>query len=301
MITDIHKLTTHKQSLSILCIDEEEEKNKESQTKRVKRVTGILAIEGSESKRSDALESSDFPPTKVIKLAPSAQPLPETNGLYKCLDLGLSSSGLHSWLFSLPKRLKLKMLSIQAHDLTRVPEDIMIQVEHVAFSPPARTGDTPTNYIPAISLEKFVISNSVVKRLEFTTSVWRGEVYSVHWRSKGLLPALNHCLSVLYQQGRGLEEIILNSVEFSNDNNTKEFFIRVRDLSHSHGTTLVMNNLQMRRFIDVASTQEDKSSLFVDLFQENKIKKIIFTADEYKEIYKSLLKPLTEELVLYCT
>ena len=80
------------------------------------------------------------------------------------------------------------------------------------------------------------------KRLEFTSPI-----------SPGLLPALNHCLSVLYQQGRGLEEIILNSVQFyfidfshalivSDVADTKEFFTRVRDLSHSCGTSLVMSS-----------------------------------------------------------
>ena len=95
--------TTHEQSLSILCMIDEKEKNKESQMD-----TCIQAIEGNKmnesKKRNDALRSSDIPPTKAINLAPSAQPLPDTNGLYKCLDL---ASGLHSWLFSFPK-LKLK-------------------------------------------------------------------------------------------------------------------------------------------------------------------------------------------------
>ena len=53
----------------------------------------------------------------------------------------------------------------------------------------------------------------------------------------GLFLALNHALSVcaLYQQARSLKEIIiLNSVTFSDGDYMKEFFFRVRDLSHSY-------------------------------------------------------------------
>ena len=54
---------------------------------------------------------------------------------------------------------------------------------------------------PVISqahMEKFVISNPALKQLEF------------EYVSPGLFPALIHCLSLLYQQGRGLEELVLN-------------------------------------------------------------------------------------------
>ena len=66
---------------------------------------------------------------------------------------------------------------------------MVIQVEHVAFN-------SSTENVPTISfahLEKFVVSNPVLKKLEFTATI-----------PQCLLPALNQCLSVLYQQGRGI-------------------------------------------------------------------------------------------------
>ena len=146
-------------------------------------------------------------------------------------------------------------------------------------------------YFPTIEsrhLEKFVISNTALKRLEFTTPV---SMYT-----PGLLPALNHCLSVLYQQGRGLEEIILNSIQFEDVNHMKEFFIRVRDLSHSYGTTLMLSSENNQL---IADSSQEVVSLFEDLgkqFQVKKIKKIVFTSRDND----SLLELLTEELVFYC-
>ena len=242
------------------------------------------------------------PNSLIPHLLYPSQPLPETNAQYKCLDLGLSSSGLHSWLFSLPE-LKLKKLTIRTQDMTVVPADMVIQVEHVAFTSQVDykayySYTTPYTYItpimPTITyahLEKFLVSNSLLKRLEFTTPVGRS--------TPGLLPALNHCLSVLYQQGRGLEEIILNLVEFDNVDDMKEFFIRVRDLSHSYGTTLVMSSENYQLVAD--RSQEEVTSLFVDLskqFQEKKIKKIVFTARDNNET-DSLLELLTEEMDFY--
>ena len=86
---------------------------------------------------------------------------------------------------------------------------------------------------PVISqahMEKFVVSNPVLKRLEF------------EYVSPGLFPALIHCLSLLYQQGRGLEELILSYVTFDS-RNVRDFFTQLRDLSHYYGTTLVLSPL----------------------------------------------------------
>ena len=239
-----------------------------------------------------------IPPERAMPLSYPNHPFPETNSQYKCLDLGLSSSGLHFWLFSLPE-LKLKKLSIRTQDMVLVPAEVVIQVEHIAFISQVEYNAfcpyTMAYIMPTIEsshLEKFVVSNTALKRLEFTTPV------SMH--TSGLLPALNHCLSVLYQQGRGLEEIILNSIQFEDVNHMKEFFIRVRDLSHSYGTTLVMSSENYQLVAD--SSQEEVASLFEDLgkqFQVKKIKKIVFTAHDDNGT-DSLLELLTEELVFYC-
>ena len=314
IVTFLTTPTTHEQSLSIEGKDEEEEKSqsvseeKEKETQEVAEDSQIETNMVNETrKRHDTIETSEIPPKKVTKpifspLIFPSQPLPETNVQYKCLDLVLSSSGLHSWLFSFPE-LKLKKLTIRTLDMTLVPADMVIEVEHVAFSTQTKFTPNCKSFITPAHLEKFVVTNPVLKRLEFRTLNGKS--------TPGLLPALNHCLSVLYQQGRGLEEIILNSVQFNNVDDTKEFFTRVRDLSHSYGTTLVMSpeidylvlfeTHNTIRFNMNLSTQEDESSLFVDLskhFQENKIKKIVFTENNES---LSLLKLITEELVLHRT
>ena len=167
-------------------------------------------------------------------------------------------------------------------DMALVSADMVIQVEHVVYQARYKP-NMPT--IKFAHLEKLVVTNPVLKRLEFR--VRDGRFIA------GLLPALNHCLSVLYQQGRGLEEIILSSVQFDDVDDTKEFFILVRDLSHSYGTTLVMS--ENNRLID--NRWQKVIGNLSKQFQEKKIKKIIYKALNSKG--HSVLKLLTEELVLH--
>ena len=129
--------------------------------------------------------------------------IPETNTQFKCLDLGHSSSCIYSLLFSLPE-LKLKKLRMRTQDMTLIPAGTTIKVEHVVFST-----QTDTSYKPTISpahLDKFTISNPVLKKLEFE--------HPTDECAPGLIPALIHCLSKLYQQGRGLDELVLDSITF---------------------------------------------------------------------------------------
>ena len=106
---------------------------------KMEKYTEDSNTEVTESRKSlgnDAVELSDAPPSKMMKqFLPnlSSQSLPETNAQHKCLDLGLSCSGLHSWLFTLPE-LKLKKLGIRTQDVSLVPNEIVIQVEHVTFN-----------------------------------------------------------------------------------------------------------------------------------------------------------------------
>ena len=174
------------------------------------------------------------PPKKAIKLAsPStisypSQPLPETNTQYKCLGLGMCCSDIHFWLLNLPE-LRLKKLTIATEYVALVHEDIAIQVEHVVFYTQDRRSDNMQT-IESVHLEKFVVSNTALKRLEFFYQV-----------DKFIFPALNHCLSLLCQQGRGPEEIIVNSFQFDRIDHIRDFFVQLEDLSHSYGTTLVLS------------------------------------------------------------
>ena len=180
-----------------------------------------------------------------------------------------------------------------------VPADIVIQVEHIAFTSQVEYNafyPCTMAYFPTIEsshLEKFVISNTVLKRLEFTTPV---SMYTA-----GLLPALNHCLSVLYQQGRGLQEIILKSIQFEDVNHAKEFFIRVRDLSHSYGTTLMMSSENYHLIGGDSSSHKKKSLVCLKILGSSfkKIKKLMFTARDNNGT-DSFLELFTEELVFYC-
>ena len=267
--------------------DEDEEKNQETME------TGSTLKEDSR-KRELVTELSETPSQKIMKptspvveqLSFSDQPLPESNVQYKCLDLGFSSSCVYSWLFTIPE-LKLKKLRMRTQDMTIVPADMVIQVEHVAFT----TEDHfSTSYKPTITpahLEKFIVSNSALKRLEFTDST--DECVP------DLIPALNHCLSTLYQQGRGLEELILNRVEFQNIEHMKEFFIRVRDLSHRHGTTLVLS----LKYYQLTNSYVEESRIFENFskdFQDKKIKKIDCTVrdDRDPSSYLSLIAEIVD-------
>ena len=85
----------------------------------------------------------------------------------------------------------------------------------------------------------------------------------------GLIPELFYCLSRLYQQGRGLDELVLDSIILDHTD-IREFFTTIRHLSHQHGTTLVLTSIRYR----------EESSIFVGLgkeFQETKSKRLYAT------------------------
>ena len=167
--------------------------------------------------------------------------------------------------------------------MTLISADTAIKVEHVVFST-----QTHTSYKPTISpahLEKFTISNPVLKRLEFE--------HPTDECAPGLIPALIHCLSKLYQQGRGLDELVLDSIKFE-DVDIKEFFTTMRYL---YGTTLVLTPEHYHFF----SWDQLESNLFVDLgkdFQETKIKKIVCNMEDHHDDPRPQLGPLAEEVVV---
>ena len=206
--------TTHEQTLFFGDIHKEKKKSPKMKKRKKRGIKG--------------------PPKKAMKLAtPStisypSQPLPETNTQYKCLGLGMCCSDIHFWLLNLPE-LKLKKLTIATEYVALVHEDITIQVEHVVFYTQVRHSDN-MQMIESVHLEKFVVSNTALRRLEFFYQV-----------DKFIFPALNHCLSLLCQQGRGPEKIIVKSFQFDRIDHIRDFFVRLEDLSHSYGTTLVLS------------------------------------------------------------
>ena len=111
-------------------------------------------------------------------------------------------------------------------------------IEHIAFTSQVEYNAFSSGYTTAYKLLtiKFFISITSLKQLEFTTPA------AVSMFTPGFLPALNHMhfLTVLYRQG--LEEMILNSIQFKDADRINEFFIRLRDLSHSYGTTFMMSS-----------------------------------------------------------
>ena len=262
---------SHEQSLTIEAssqrsVEEAEDDDDEEEEDEENWIVNEYTIE--EQKKG----TFETPPSKKCKfnspLKPPcfpSQPLPLTNPQYKCLDLGQSSDCVYSWLFNQLPELKLKSLKMKTLDMTIVPADMVILVEHIAFTLDYchRTADRPI--ISSAHLEKFVIANPAIKLLEFKNDWDMENVTSV-------LPALNHCLLKLDQQGRGLEELILTFVQLDkfDKSQLRELFVRVRDFSHRYGTVLVLSTYMFR---DIA-----ESDFFLDLskeFEENKIGKII--------------------------
>ena len=257
---------SHEQSLTIEAssqrsVEEAEDDDNEEEEDEEKCIVNVDEMKTNEDQYEDSFETpqkkkfrSDSPMKPPC--FPS-QPLPLTNAQYKCLDLCQSSDCVYSWLFNQLPELKLKSLKMNTLDMSIVPEDLVIQVEHVVF--------TLNNFnkpgISSAHLEKFVISNPAIKRLEF-----------IEPADGSFLLTLNLCLCELDQQDRGLEELILTAVLLDrfDDTQLKEFLIQVRDLSHRYGTTLV---LSPRYFCNIIA-----DNFFVDLskkFQEIKIRKII--------------------------
>ena len=294
--------TSHEQSLEITAIDYEEfdkeyeEYHKDSDDE-----------EESESDNEDEEENEsdedEIPRKRPKKCESQAQakmqlpksvslpnwplpnhPLPETNSQFKCLDLGMSSSCVHTWLFSL-QEIKLKRLNLRTQDITLVPVGLKIQVEHVSFST-----KTFTSYRPTISpehLEIFTISNPALKTLEFSNPV--------NECVPGLLSALTQCLDKLNKEQRSLEQLRLNQVDFEHGD-PRDFFKAVRNLSQNCGTTLYLSPEYYSIF-----SQWQEIALFPALgedFKEKKIRKIVCTM---KEDYRPMpyLALIADEIVIY--
>ena len=116
-----------------------------------------------------------------------------------------------------------------------------------------------------------------------------------------LVSTLVYCLSKLYQQGRGLVELVVNSLQFDDVDVyiIRDLFTQVRDVSHHYGTTLSLSPA----YYQILSWNQEESGLLLDLskeFQVKKIKKVIFNLPRSK-----LSQPpahftlLTEELVVH--
>ena len=136
-------------------------------------------------KRQKITKQSKKLPERIESCSTWSHNTPQTNAQFKCLDLGHSSSCIHSLLFSLPE-LKLKKLRMRTQDMTLVLAGTTIKVEHVVFST-----QTHTSYKPILSLahlEKFTISNPVLKKLEFE--------HPTDECAPGLIPAFPDPLSV---------------------------------------------------------------------------------------------------------
>jgi len=276
--------TSHEQSLEITATeefdkyklyyedsDDEEESESDNEEDEIPR----------KRQKREMQAQANTPIPKSVSLLD--QPLPETNSQFKCLDLGMSSSCVHTWLFSLPE-IKLKRLNLRTQDITLVPAGLKVQVEHVSFST-----KTFTSYRPTISpahLEIFTISNPALKTLEFSNPV--DECVP------GLLSALTQCLDKLNKEKRSLEQLHLNRVNFKHEN-PRDLFKAVCNLSQNCGTTLYLSPKYYSIF-----SEWQASSLFPALsedFKAKKIKKIVCTM---KEDYRPMpyLALIAEEIVI---
>jgi len=293
--------TSHEQSLEITAIDYEEF-NKEYEEYHKDSDDEAESESDNEDEEENESDEDEIPRKRPKKCESQAQaktqlpksvalpnwplpnhPLPETNSQFKCLDLGMSSSCVHTWLFSL-QEIKLKRLNLRTQDITLVPVGLKIQVEHVSFST-----KTFTSYRPTISpehLEIFTISNPALKTLEFSNPV--------NECVPGLLSALTQCLDKLNKEQKSLEQLRLNQVDFEHGD-PRDFFKAVRNLSQNCGTTLYLSPEYYSIF-----SQWQEITLFPALgedFKEKKIRKIVCTM---KEDYRPMpyLALIAEEIVI---
>ena len=268
---------THEQSLTVEGVDhveDEEEKWDESKEREEEEETVKEANVWSNLMKT----KPSWKDEQLTRLSLS-QPLPETNAQFKYLNIGHSSSCVHTWLFRIPE-IKLKKLKMRTQDINLVPADMNLQVEYVAFSTQF------CSYKPTISsvhLGKFIASNLVLKRLEL-------DMYA-----PGILPALNHCLAKLNKQGRGLEELQLCGVTFE-EAGLNEFFAQVRDISQCNGTHLILSQ------VSESSFSHFKILALSEEFQGKKIKKITckFSENFLHSDPSSSLGMIADEVVVIC-
>ena len=105
--------TTHQQSLRVVGIDLQEEKQRawfDDETDEDDEVEAEVPSSSKKLKRSSS---------NTLLLHPlPAQPLPDSNGTLKSLDIGRSSASLHDWLVSIPN-LQLKELKTSRRKLVK--------------------------------------------------------------------------------------------------------------------------------------------------------------------------------------
>ena len=199
------------------------------------------------------------------------QVLPDSNTHFKYLEISNPLSHvLSSWLVSLPE-LKLHKLSLTGINFniskSFAQQLQLVHIKHVVTEN-CLYGSTDAN-----SLDKLlIIANPALKQLELKSP-----------NEESDFPALNHCLSELYLQGRRLDELRLHHVIFDGDH-AKELLTLVRDLSQCSGTVLVLSpNGKYQRTHEPASTSADPEKLLLETlseeFQDKKIKGIISCID----------------------
>ena len=221
--------------------------------------------------------------------------LPDSNTHFKCLDIAGSSSSLCTWLFNIPelKLHKLNLPDINCNILLQRPQTT--HVENVVFD-----GTLSSPSLRKI-LEKLLILNPYLKCLQFNESS----------NTEYLFPALIHCLTELYQQGRGLEELHLHRVLFDGDHG-RQLLTLVRDLSQCSGTVLVVSSPQNNK--PHPHTPADQSLnlkfeqellLFTALCEEFKFKKIKMVIiqvseddEENNQCYQELFKLIADEVIV---
>ena len=183
-------------------------------------------------------------------IPPICQPIHESSTRFKRLDVHGSSDRFHAWLLNLSE-LKLKRLKICADYIHLLSPKMAIQIEHLTL------WITPS-LTRKIVLSDLEISNLALKTLEITVPP---------------LPRRRNYISTYEERREYMCEQRRKLGCLHKHIDPKEFFSFVRELSHKHGTTLVLFPYHVKCF-----SEEHLRSVLPELskeFQTKKIKKII--------------------------
>ena len=268
---------THKQSLEIAAIDLEEQRMLQKCEVFQPRPEGAPIASRVKcglplSRIQPSLSNVSF---KRLNMAPSCY----------SVNCNISTCKAYNWLFQFSPELRLNELTMTLRHLNLVPMDIVLQIERVCFS-----GEYHGPTISPAHLARYIVSNTALKQLVFIDNY------------AGVIPALNHCLNELIQEGRGPDVIQLSPALLTSEESQvrKIFFTNVRDLSYCCGTTLHFAPVNCSVYRQLLSNSF-VSSLGYE-FKDRKIKQVVYTPSRLArrdiDPVMTLLLPIAETVIV---
>ena len=264
---------THKQSLEIAAIDLEEYKMLQKCEVFEPRPEGAPIVSKVECEQLSQIQ----PPLsnysfKLLNMAPSCY----------SVNCNISTCQAYCQLFRFCQELRLSELTMTLRHLNLIPLDFVVHIERVSF-----LGEYHGPTVSPVQLARYILSNTSLKQLIFVDNY------------AGVIPALNHCLNQLIQEGRGPDIIQLSPVLLTSEESQvrQAFFTSMRDLSHCCGTTLHFSPVNASVYRQLLST-----SSLGDEFKDRKIKQIVYTPSKLArqdcDSIMILLLSIAEEVIV---